>query len=313
MELAGIVALKILGMILILAVGVLCQRLQIISDRTNKQLAELVMLVVNPILILMSYNTVFERALLKNFIWALIASAAVFALTILIAHVTYPDRRSAHARVERFALVYTNCSFIGIPLIQGVIGAEGILLMSAFIGVFNILVWTHGVVVMSGIKPSLKQFLGSLKAPALIAVVVGFLMFISPFRLPAWLAEPLDLIGGMNTPLAMLVAGVNLAQGDLLRVVRQKRTHIFNAVKLFLIPALTIGLMWLFVHLAGVDYKVAMTVFVAAACPTGSSVTMFAGRYDEDEYYAADLFMISTLFSLITIPLMAMLAALAFV
>ena len=308
MELAVIIVLKILGMMLILAIGVLCSRLRIISNSTNRQLTELVLLVVNPVLILMSYNVPFDKAILRSLLWTIAASALVFAVTIFISRLFYPDGRSEHARVERCALVYTNCGFMGIPLIHGVLGTEGVLLMSGFIAVFNILVWTHGVMEMSGSGLSVREFLNSLKAPGLIAVLLGLLLFLSPFRLPVWLAEPLDMISGMNTPLAMIVAGVNLAQGEFLRVLRQRRTQVFNVVKLLLVPLLALALLKLLTHFWTVDYKVAMTVFVGAACPTASMVVMFADRYGEDQYYAADLFMASTLFSLLTIPLMAIVA-----
>ena len=158
--------------------------------------------------------------------------------------------------VEKIAVSYSNSGFIGIPLISGVLGDKGVFYMTAYITVFNLLLWTHGIILMGdndGLKGAWKNFL----SPAILSIVIGIILFLFQLRLPQFIENPLEMIASMNTPLGMIVA---------------------------------------------------FTVFIALACPAGASVIMFAQRYDRDAYYASEIFVITTLLSAVTIPLLSVVA-----
>ena len=112
------------------------------------------------------------------------------------------------------------------------------------------------------------------------------------------------MIGNMNTPLAMIIAGANLAQGNLLKSLQNKRLYLICSVKLILYPLVGLAALWL-LHL---EFHIAFTVFIGMACPAGASAIMFAERYGKDAKYASEIFVVTTVLSAVSIPVLSVLA-----
>ena len=187
-ETALIVAEKVLFIGLLMAVGFLCGKLGLIDRELNRKASELLLLVVSPCLIFSSYQVEYDAALLGNLLLAFGLSVGSFAVQLLCAHLLLPRRRP-DAAVEQLSVVYPNCMFLGIPLIEALYGAEGVLYLTAYITCFNVLIWTHGVIVMDG-RFDRRQLLKKLCSPALIAIAAGLVLFLLRVRLPGWLLEP---------------------------------------------------------------------------------------------------------------------------
>jgi hypothetical protein len=195
---------------------------------------------------------------------------------------------------------------MGIPLINALIGSEGVFYIAVYLTAFNILLWTHGVILMTG-KADIKTMGKALLTPCIISVVLGVIFFVSGIRLPGFLATTANDIGSMNTPLAMLVAGVTIAQTNILNALKKGRVYYITAIKLIILPIVTMLIMIPFAKW-GVDKNIYMTMIVATACPTGASGTLFALRYNGDALYASELFGVTTFLSAFTIPLLLLLA-----
>lgn len=305
-ETALIVAEKVLFIGLLMAVGFLCGKLGLIDRELNRKASELLLLVVSPCLIFSSYQVEYDAALLGNLLLAFGLSVGSFAVQLLCAHLLLPRRRP-DAAVEQLSVVYPNCMFLGIPLIEALYGAEGVLYLTAYITCFNVLFWTHGVIVMDG-KCDGQQLLKKLCSPALIAIAAGLVLFLLRVRLPGWLLEPVRSISGMNTPLAMLIAGATISQTPLRSCVRERRLYRVLAIRMLAVPALLLPAF----ALLPVPVMPKMAVFLAAACPTASYCTMFALRYGHDSGYAARIFALTTLSAAVCLPLMALAAGLLF-
>ena len=175
--------------------------------------------------------------------------------------------------------------------------------MTEYTTVLNVLVRTHGVILISGRgeKIRLKDMWKNLVTPAVIAVVIGIALFLTETSLPAVIANPIASVGDMNTPIAMIVAGANLAQGNVLASLKKVRVYYISFLKLIVAPVITVVLLFFLSS----DFNVSMTIFVASACPAGAMGTMFALRYNRDSNYASELFAVSTILSMVTIPLIA--------
>lgn len=298
MELAWITVGKIMEMFLLILVGVVSYRTGVIDSEANKRLSGLLLKVVSPVLILMAYQIDFKAELLTGLLMVMVFSAVSFGLTIGLANLLIRPGSSRNPEIERMAVIYSNCGFIGIPLINGLMGREGVFYMTAYMTVYNMFIWSHGLVSMCG-AGSLRETLKRFVQPATIAIGIGLVLFLLRIRLPEVIFNPLDMLGNMNTPLAMLVAGCSLAESDLPGALKRRRTYLISALKLLVVPMLALVVPVLF-H---ADRAVALTVMVGAACPTGAMVSMFALQYDKDSRYATELFTISTVLSLVTIPL----------
>lgn len=297
-----IVIKKIIEMFMILLVGVIIYKGKIIDDVSTKHLSNVLLLLVSPLLIVQSYQIDFNKKLLYGLLWALLASFLTFLFMIIVSEFLFHGDKN-RSSVEKIAVSYSNSGFIGIPLISGVLGDKGVFYMTAYITVFNVLLWTHGVVLMGDskdLKGAWKNFL----SPAIIAVIVGIILFLFQLRLPQFIENPLEMIASMNTPLGMIVAGANLAQGNILKSLKNKRLYYLSFIKLIVYPLVGLVILWLL----PLGFEVAFTVFIAVPCPAGASVVMFAQRYDRDAYYGSEIFVITTLLSAITLPLLSIIA-----
>ena len=297
------VSIQLIKMLIIMMIGFLCYRLKVIDQSGNRTLANLLLLVVNPILAMMCQQIDYEprliRGLLMAYLLAVIAHGAAILVSFLVRKKGNPQYQ-----VERFAVVYSNCGFLGIPLVRNVLGAEGVFYLTAYITVFNILSWTHGLLLMTG-KTTWKDLKKGLLSPVIIASLLGLVLFFARIRFPAALADGLNYVGDMNTPLAMLIAGISVAQVDFRSLSQGPRILYVSALKLLAVPLVFIP----FLVIAGrfADNIVLITILIAAACPAAASTTMFALRYGKDYKYGSEVYAISTLASLLTMPLIGLL------
>ena len=314
MEHALIIAKQAIIMFILLFVGFFLYKKKMMSEETTKQLSKITLSIVNPIVIFNSYQMDFEPKLLTGL---LIATAlAVGAHLIMIGFSRLAVRKGQpDGEIERFAAIYSNCGFLGIPLVQATFGSEGVFYLTGYITVFNLFMWTHGVIIMHGGSSSeektspAKSLLKILLSPAIIAIMLGLVFFFTGLRLPEIVQTPLDYLGSMNTPLAMLVSGATIAKAGLLKAFKCPRVYIIQLFKLVIVPVV-LALLFAPLGFVGVDTLITNVVLIAAAAPTASATVMFAYTHGRDAEYASNHFALSTLASMATLPLTLMLSAL---
>ena len=166
-----ITSLQLLKMFLLVITGFIAFRSGLITHEGNKSLSNLLLYIVNPMMIINSFATEYTDELMHGLLWALALSFATYFLSILIAHFIIPASVRSF-EIDRFACVYSNCGFMGIPLVMALFGSTGVLYLSAYIAVFSLFVWTHGYMLMTGSR-SLGSFVKGLRSPAVIAVIIG--------------------------------------------------------------------------------------------------------------------------------------------
>ena len=299
---AGMVILRqIVIMFIILLIGFGCSMKGLITKEGNKQLSAVALHIVNPLLIFMSYQSDYSSKLLRGLLWSFLLSGLSFAVTIGLSTLLIKKKRPEHD-LERFSAVYSNCGFIGIPLIRGIYGAEGVLYLTAYITLFNILIWTHGLMTMKGSK-DMKSFLNSLKAPSVVAVFIGLIFYLLQIRLPDFLHTSLQYVSDMNTPLAMLIAGSAAAQTNVVKALKNSGLYIVAALKLVALPLAAMALL----HFIPAPHMVQMVVLIASACPVATTGTMFAIQYDKNPERCSEFFAVTTLLSGLTLPVVTML------
>ncbi len=305
MSLAATAFYQIIIMFLLILIGIICYRIRLIDQNTNKKLSDIVLMLVSPVLIIISYQREYDETLLSGLFISLILAVITHIFGIVIGKVMLRgEKHRENLPIEQFAVIYSNCGFIGIPMAGGLFGSEGVFYITAYLTIFNLLVWTHGVIIMTGKggsksdKRNIKSMGKALLSPSIIAAVVGFLLFITRIMLPEVLKDTLTYISDMNTPLAMLVAGVTIAQTDIKKLFVKLRIYYISFIKLLLIP---IAMLFIF-RLFNVPNVVILTSVLAAACPTAATVNLFAIRYEKNYLYASELFAVSTITSMVTIP-----------
>lgn len=313
MESALVIAYQAVIMFILLAVGYFLYKKKLVGDEATKQFSNIAVSLINPIVIFNAYQTEFEPKLLRGLLWA--GGLAIAAhVVLIIASMVFVRKGREHWRVERFSMIYSNCAFMGIPLIEATFGSEGVFYLTGFITIFNLFIWIHGVILMSdGGKRSAaetaKSLIKIILSPAILAVVIGLIMFFTGLRLPSFLQTPLDYLGSMNTPLAMLVSGATIAKAGILGGLRCKRIYYVQAFKLLIVPVL-LAAVFVPMRVLGADLMIINIVLIAAAAPTASSTIMFAYKYGQDAEYASNQFALSTIAGIITMPLVLLVSGL---
>ena len=204
----------------------------------------------------------------------------------------------------RFAAVYGNAGFMGLPLIQSVMGDEAMMVAVVGLGIFNAVSWTQGRALIGGRKElSLKKLALN---PGIIGFVGGLLLYFTGWRFPGPLDSAVAYLGSLNTPLAMVVIGGQMAQADLVKVFSTRKLYLVSAVKLLAVPMLT--------ALALLPFRPDPVIYVAAVilagCPTAGATSLFAQSMGKDAALAAQQVTLSTLLCVVTLPVMASLAQL---
>ena len=302
MELAIIAFRKMIVIFIILVVGIIAYKTKIVTKEGNSTLSDLLLLIVNPVVIFMSFQMEFTHELFIK-LWISIGFAVICHIIAIAVSYIAIGKKVKDFEIERVSAIYSNCGFIGIPIISALFGQEGVFYLAAYIAVFNILLWTQGYMLMTG-KKDRKVILKGIFSPCVIAAVLGIICFCFKISVFKEADEAFNHISNMNTPLAMLVAGVTIAQSDVINALKNIRLYYVCLLKLIIIPVVCAFVLKLF----GADNVVTMTSIVEIACPVGASCTMFAIRYNKNAVYASELYVISTLFSAVSLPLVIMAA-----
>lgn len=289
---------QILKMILLILIGVLCYRLKLIDQKGNKMLANLLLMVINPPLVFMSMQSEFSPHLITGLLTSYMLAIFSHVIMILLSRWLIPSTGNVNYSIERYCIIYSNCGFIGLPLVQAVLGNEGVLYLTAYMVTFGFFTWTHGILLMNGAS-DVKSLMKGILSPALIACILGLICFLLQIHIPEILADTMNYLGGMNTPLAMIIAGVSIAQTNLSKMFLNKKIYFVTFCKLLLMPILLLFLLLILKPAPLVSYA----ALIAAACPVAATGTAFAIRFHKNYTYCSELYSFTTVCSLLTIPL----------
>lgn len=299
-----VVILQQIGIIFILiAVGAVLFRTGLVNEKGSKQLSNIIVNVVSPAVIFMSYQTEYDPERVHGLLWTFVLSFAVYAVSIALSFILVRGKEGRETAIERFCIVYSNCGFMGIPLIAGMFGYEGVFYAGAVVTVFNIMVWTHGVMTMCG-RLSLSGMISALKSPNIIAIAAGLVCYFFKIHIPYIPSEAVNHFAAMNTPLAMLIAGITIASTDLREVIKNAHMAVIVFFKLIVIPVICTAVIRLF----GAPAMVYTVVAVTTACPTAGMSTILALKFDKNAGYCSELFAVSTLASAVSLPLLVLFA-----
>ena len=293
----------------LMAVGFLCNRRQLLNAVAIKGVTELLVLIVTPCVIIHSFiQQTFSPSLLGDLGWAL--AAAVFAHVVgsVIAFVCLRAATSAAPPAEgrvgvlRFAVIFSNAGFMGLPLEYAILGADGVFFGAMYVVVFNIACWTWGVAVMcKGAKTTgLRSILVN---PGTVGVAIGLPFFLFSLKLPEVVGRPLQMMADLNTPLAMIMVGWYLAEADLRPVLCRGAVYGVAVLRLLVVPLAMIGaLVGVRACVPALNPVMAVAIVTAVSAPVAALTTVIAARYGRDVTTATGLVSGTTLLSILTMP-----------
>ena len=311
------VAQKVGLLFILIALGFVCQKIKFLTDEANKCMADIVMYFVTPCVIINAFSaTVYSKdellGILKNIAVVAFVSAVFHIVMILAVCLIFRTHDENRRRVMRFAAVFSNAGFIALPLAQALIDTggchEGALYAAVFLAVFNIVLWTWGLVDMSGEKKNMN-WRKILFNPGIIGVAVGLIVFTSPLyisfggtagiRFPSLISDALSAVSALNLPLPMLMVGYYLGKADLVSAFRDGWSYVCIAVRLIVFPMALLGVL----YACGVRGNVLTVLVIGASAPVGATTTIFSAKFGRDTDLSVRLVSLSTILSMLTMPL----------
>ncbi len=302
MNLSKILTEQVIILFILIAVGFILKKSGKINDTSAKQLSTILLSIVIPSVLIESFQKDFQPELVYKLISAVLFTFVIHVAMIIIASLMFRKEPTGRYKINIFTSIYSNCGFMALPLLDAVLGSEGIFYGSAYMIIFNLLYWTHGVAVYSGGVKELsvkKAFIN----PGIIGVSISLLMFFLQIRLPKIILTPVAYMADLNTPLAMVILGTYLANIDFKKTLKKLSIYGVSFLRLLLFPAIGIVIAKIF----SLDTTMATAIIISTACPSAAVATLFAVRFNEDAEYASEIVSITTLFSIATIPLVMML------
>lgn len=304
MEYAIATITQVLIMFMLIAVGFLCYKKGVFTDEASRQLSNFLLTIVVPIIIICSYQTEFDMDKAVKLGITFLLSLLIYAVGIPLSLLVFRKSKDDRYRILRIGMVYSNSAFMGIPLISALLGSDGVFYLSACLVAFNIFCWSHCVYQTTGDKKSLSV-INILRAPAVWGSILGIVLFFLPFRLPSPVFSALEHISSLNTPLAMILLGIFLAQADIKSALKDKSLYIVSLFRLLIIPLIIM----LILKLVPAQFEELKTVVLISSCaPVATTVSLFARQFGKDYAYASNLVTTSTLFSIITMPVIIVLS-----
>jgi predicted permease len=294
---------QIVILFIMIAVGYFCSRRGILSPLTIKELSRFIIYVVTPCIVVESFHRPFDSSMLQRMGIVCAAAVGAHVLNIILSRALIRDKEQNRRVVYQFATIFSNCGFMGLPLQQAILGSDGVFYGAVFIAIFNVFTWTYGFILMGshGKQVEIKKLLLN---PGILGVTVGFIIFITSFRIPHVLLVPIKSFAALNTPLPMVVIGYYLSQITTLKVLEDKNLVITTVVKLLASPLIAL----LMLYSAGVRGLLLTSVIISASAPSAANTVMFSVLFNRDAKLAVTLVSLSTLLSLFTMPLVISLA-----
>ena len=285
----------------LMAVGYVCRRRGLFSDAFVKGAVNLLLLVVTPCLIIHVFQRPFTKELLANLGMALAAAFFAHGVGLLFAETCFRRVDEMRKGILKFGTVFSNGGFMAIPLEYALLGAEGAFYGAVYVVVFNLLCWTYGLKVMCGhLKDLDKRIL--FVNPGTIGITVGLPLFLTSTTLPQVIGEPIRYLSELNTPLAMIIIGYYLADARFAAYFRCAPALVASGLRLLVIPSIVLAVLMM-VRGFGLDPVMAVALTASASAPVAAMDSMFAAKYGKDVDLSVGLVSVTTLISIITMPL----------
>ena len=286
-----------------IAAGFLFYKMRLIQGAAVTSLINTVIYLSLPCMLLTAFDMDLTPETMWSFFCGLFAAILCHVIAIVVSILCIRERKGYDRRVLIECCVFSNCGLFGLPLLSALMGSEGLFYGSPYNLVFGTLFWTGGVLYLKAGqgKVTAKKILLN---PCNIALFIGFFLFFTQRTLPPILQKVTTQVGNMAVPLSMFIIGLNLARADLKSVVKNKYYWFVSFVRLVLIPAACVVVLYL-IRIRG---DLLAAVIISAATPAATTVAIIAEECNRDSVQASLVISLSTILSIVTLPAIVALA-----
>lgn len=293
---------QVASMLVMAAVGIFIARSGLITEEQSVGLSNMTVFVFAPCMVLAAFQIDFSVEKMIGLGLSIAVAFLVHGLFIILSRLLL--RRGEDLALERTAVVFTNSGNICFPILTAVLGPESLFYASGYLFTFNLLLWTVGVVQISGDRTrcSLKKVFTNSN---ILAIFTGMLLFLLRIRLPHVIQLSVSAFGAMVAPASLLVLGFELSRMRVRELFGRPRTYLVCLLRLVIFPLL---LLLLFKALRLTAWTadsatIAMVMVIISSAPSAASIPMLAQIFRLDAEYGARLVAMTTLLSVATMPL----------
>lgn len=288
---------QVLTLFVLMMIGLFAAKKRMMDDRAISALSTLVLSFAQPALIIARMQDEKDPSLLIDLVWVLVLSCVIMLITGTIARKIFAKQPEKRKAILSVCLMGSNCGFMGYPVIEAAFGPGAVIYAVMFVTSFNFMSWTLGAYYFAGRKAMDPKRL--VTNPSLIAVVFGIILFLTGWRLPGFVNNALNSIGGTTTPLAMFVIGARLT-GLNREHLKDRQVLLTCLLRLVVFPLCVLLILRLF----GLPDMVVKSLYLCTAMPFATMVAMQSEVFHSDTALASRAIALSTALSLGTIPLM---------
>lgn len=294
---------------LLMGVGLICYKRGLITDEVSKKLSSIVVNVANPALVLtacMGEEKIRGEELFTTVIIMFIMYPALIILASILPGILRIEKNTRG--IYRAMTVFSNIGFMGFPVITALYGNGALLYATPFIIIYNVLIYTYGVASIRGKKESEKgkdslSPVSLLLNPGMISCIITIVIYLLNVPVPAFIQETVTYLSSLTAPLSMMIIGASLAVMDVKRLFADSKLILFSVIKLLVLPVLGLFIIGRFVE----NQVILGVCMVMLATPVGSMNAMLAQQYGGDYETASRGVALTTILSVATMPLIAVL------
>ncbi len=293
---------KIAVMFIIIFLGFFLYRRKFYGEGFIKGCSRYIASVISPIIIFNSFTSGYSAEKSKSLLLSMSMGIVIMLFSIIITGIFLRDRKY---RIERFGSIFSNCGFIGIPLVSATFGPEAVFYTSPLVAISTLFCWTYGVYLITGDK-SLMSLQKVIKNPSVIAFLAGMAVFYLRIPLPYIITDAMKTISDTVFMISSLIIGASLADVNLKNIKNDLTIFIGIFFRMVLIP---VTFMFILKLLPEELYLLKYALLVTMATPVGANISIITTMYGEDREKAGEMVCISSLLCIITIPLIVTLSA----
>ena len=293
-------------LMLMIAVGFIAAKTGIMTEAGAACCTDIALIIATPCVIIKSLARRFDAAVMKSLLLAVALTLLVQVLMITLGTLLLRSKDLRRQRTLRFGSIFANCGFMSLPLQEVMLGADGTLYGSAYVIMFNLVVWSYGVYLISGdkryIQPK-KLFVN----PGIAGLLIGLIIFVFSVPVPRVLSSTVNYLAAIYTPLPMLIIGYHLSKTNVLKAFKDFQCIIAVLLRLIVYPLVSLGVLYLF----GIRGTLLVSAIISLSAPVAAVTTMFSSKFGGgDTALSVDMVSLSTVLSIITMPAVITLAQL---
>lgn len=296
---------QIVQLFLMIFMGYLIVKTGLVRDDDSKVLSKIILYLIVPCVIINAFQVDYTTDTVKGLLIAFAAS--VMTQVILLVVISVAGRLLHLNEVEVASVYYSNSGNLIVPIVTFILGQEWVLYGCVFMSVQLVFLWTHCKKIIS--REASYDWKKIILNINMISIFIGVILFFTKIRLPEIIGNTLASVGTMIGPASMIVTGMLFAGMNLKQIFANKRVYFITFLRLIAVPLIALVLIKLsnLASFSADGNKIMLIVFLAIITPSASTVTQMCQVYGNDSRYASAINVMTTLLSIITMPVMVML------